>query len=109
MASAADIVVLTDEQVGELMTPAETLSVLERAYRDLGEGGAVTRPRSRTYLGTPPPGGVYQFVCMDGGSSALGYFGLRLMSHLRRYPTEGGAARAVSVRPADGKRFGGLI
>ena len=109
MESPTDIVVLTDEQVQELMTPKESLSVLEQAFRDLGTGKGVTRPRSRTYVGTRRPGAVYQFVCMDGGSSELGYFGLRLLSHLRYYPGDGGSSRAATVTSEGKKRFAGLV
>jgi alanine dehydrogenase len=104
-----EIIVLTEEHVREVMSPSEALAVLEQAYRDLGTGGAVTRPRARTYVGTGQPGGVFQFVSMDGGSSALGAFGLRLVSHLRRYTTVDGAARAETVRRPGQKRFPGLI
>ena len=56
MESPTDIVVLTDEQVQGLMTPEESLSILEKAFRYLATGKGVTRPRSRTYVGTRQPG-----------------------------------------------------
>ena len=92
MGAPDDIVVLTDEQVRELLTPEDSFAALEQAYRQLAEGRAITRPRTRTYLGTGQRGADYQFVCMDGGSSEPGYFALRLLSALRRYPTAGASA-----------------
>jgi ornithine cyclodeaminase/alanine dehydrogenase-like protein (mu-crystallin family) len=103
------IVVLGAEHVRELLAPADALAAVERAYRDLGEGGAVTRPRARTYLATEPPGRAFQFVSMEGGSTALGYFGLRMIAHLRQYSTVDGVPRAESVRQPGRKRFAGLV
>ena len=41
--------VLSNDEIGELLTMPDCLSRLEEAYRDLADGRAVTRPRSDLY------------------------------------------------------------
>jgi hypothetical protein len=109
MPVADDIIILTDEQVGQVLSPEEAFAALEQAYRDLGAGMAMNRPSSWAHVGHPDPGVVYQFVSMEGGSRRGSYFGMRLLSHLRHRPVVRGTVRVQSRRAEGERHFGGLI
>ena len=100
--------VLTNEQVADLLSPADAFGALEQAYRDLGSGRAVNRPRSWAHVSQSEPDSVYQLVTMDGGSGPGGYFGTRLLSHVLSRRRVMGPGRARSG-DGQGGRFSGLI
>ena len=61
------MIILNNEDVGELLSMENCLRHLESAYKELSEGSAVNRPRSDLYLPATTTGGVYCFKTMEGG------------------------------------------
>ena len=59
------MIILNNEDVGELLSMENCLRHLESAYKELSEGSAVNRPRSDLYLPATTTGGVYCFKTMS--------------------------------------------
>jgi alanine dehydrogenase len=70
---------IDNEIVRRLLTPAAVRRALESAYRDLASGEAVCRPRIDIRIPTRDPGKFYQWGTMEGGSTG-GYFAIRMKS-----------------------------
>jgi len=70
---------LNNDDVRRLLTPANTREALETAYRELIDGDAVCRPRVDIRIPTHTPGRFYQWGTMEGGSTS-GYFAIRMKS-----------------------------
>src|SRR5438309_4030538 len=78
---------LNNEDVRQLLTMEMTLDALERAYRGLATEETVCRPRIDIQIPTSDAARTYQWGTMEGGSSAMGYFAIRLKSDIL-YQTE---------------------
>jgi ornithine cyclodeaminase/alanine dehydrogenase-like protein (mu-crystallin family) len=72
---------IDNEIVRRVLTPAVVRGVLEAAYRDLASGEAVCRPRIDIRIPTRQPGKFYQWGSMEGGSTG-GYFAVRMKSDI---------------------------
>ncbi len=70
---------IDNEVVRRVLTPAAVRGALESAYRDLATGEAVCRPRIDIRIPTRDPGKFYQWGTMEGGSTR-GYFAIRMKS-----------------------------
>ena len=57
--------ILNNDEITQLLPMADCLSQLDAAYRDLGEGNAISRTRSDIY-GPIHDNGRYVFKTMDG-------------------------------------------
>ncbi len=56
--------ILNNQEVEQLLTMDECITAMEEAYRALGQGRAINRPRSHTYFPVPSrrhPGFNYRF------------------------------------------------
>ncbi|HZU05230.1 MAG TPA: ornithine cyclodeaminase family protein [Chloroflexota bacterium] len=100
---------LTNEDVAQVLDMAESLAALEPVYRALPAGRAVLRPQTHTYLAGPLPASSYCLKSVEGGAEALGVIALRLTSDVLRAETAGGVPRRVKVPAAPGGRFLGLV
>jgi len=78
------VLVLSAADVEALLDPVECFPAIERVYRDLGENRAVNRPRSHTFMPVEgrEDGARFLFKTIEGGSSSLGVYILRLNSEL---------------------------
>ncbi len=65
---------LTESQVTSLVSMPETIRLIEQAFRDMGEGNAVNRPRQRVRM----PNGILHV--MPAGLQKQGYFGFKYYS-----------------------------
>lgn len=103
-----EMLILSNQDVEQVLTMADCLAVLESAFQDLGHNQATNRPRSHTY--TPlEPDHFYLFKSMDGSLPRLGVHGLRLSSdHLVEY-TQNGQRRRDKVPMAPGEKYLGLV
>lgn len=72
---------IDNEIVRRVLTPAAVRRALEAAYRDLASGEAVCRPRIDIRIPTRQPGRFYQWGTMEGGSTG-GYFAIRMKSDI---------------------------
>src|SRR5256885_6098849 len=100
---------LSNEDVEQVLDMAGALAALEPVYRDLPDGRAVNRPQSQTYLPGPLPASSYCLTTVEGGAQALGVMALRITSDVLRAETLDGVTRRVKVPAAPGGRFLGLV
>ena len=70
---------IDNEVVRRVLTPAAVRQALQSAYRDLARGEAVCRPRIDIRIPTRDPEKFYQWGSMEGGSTG-GYFAIRMKS-----------------------------
>ncbi len=75
------MLLIDNDAVRAVLTPAMTIAALERAYGDLARGEAVCRPRIDIRIPTSDPARCYQWGTMEGGSTA-GYFAIRMKSDI---------------------------
>ncbi len=101
--------VLSNDDVAALLTMADCIDVLERAYRDLADGRGTDRRRSDSFVPTSSPGALYSLKSMDGIVPSLGVGAVRINSDIVRWPTKGGTARREKVPAAPGRRYVGLV
>ncbi len=73
--------ILSNDDVREVLTMRDTIEALEKAYADLVAGEAVCRPRIDNQIPTSDPEKTYQWGSMEGGSVA-GYFAIRMKSDI---------------------------
>ena len=100
---------LTNDDVEQVLDMPSALAALEPVYRDLPSGRAVNRPQSQTYLPGPLPGSSYCLKTVEGGAQSLGVMAIRLTSDVLRAETTNGVTRRVKVPAAPGGRFLGLV
>src|SRR5829696_5395408 len=93
---------LTNDDVDEILDMPGALAALEPEYRDLAHGGAVNRPQSQTYLPGPLPGSSYCLKTVEGGSEELGVMAIRLTSDVLSTESVGGVTRRIKVPAAPG-------
>ena len=75
------MLIISNEDTAQLLTMADTISVLEKAYAELAAGDAVCRPRVDIHIPTSDPEKTYQWGTMEGGSRS-GYFAIRMKSDI---------------------------
>ena len=100
---------LTNEDVEQVLAMPSSLEALEAAYRELTAGRAVLRRQSQTYLPGPLPGSSYCLKTVEGGSESLGVMAIRLTSDVLRGRQVGETFRREKVPAAPGGRFLGLV
>ncbi|HLI27780.1 MAG TPA: ornithine cyclodeaminase family protein [Chloroflexota bacterium] len=100
---------LTNEEVAQVLDMPAALAALEPLYRDVVAGRAVLRPQTQTYLPGPLPGSSYCLKTVEGGSERLGTMALRVTSDVLRAETAGGVERRIKVPAAPGGQFLGLV
>lgn len=103
-------IVLNDDDVAQVLTMKDCISVLEDAYREIALGGTVNPPRrdSLMMVGSRPDA-YYSFKIIEGGLERLGVFAQRVNSDMITYPVVDGVARRVKVPNAPGNRYVGLV
>src|SRR6202162_1878120 len=73
--------ILNNDDVGKVLTMADTIAALEKSYLDLAAKEAVCRPRIDIRIPTSDPAKNYQWGTMEGGSTS-GYFAIRMKSDI---------------------------
>jgi alanine dehydrogenase len=100
---------LSNDDVTNLLTMPETLDALEKAYIELDAGRGVNRIRSDTLTSAKGrPGGVYGLKSMDGVAPAFGVSAVRINSDIVTWPKRGNTVRREKVPAANG-RWVGLV
>src|ERR1700757_662988 len=100
--------ILNNQEITKLLTMDECLAQLGAAYRDLGDGQAISRPRSDIY-GPVHDSGRYVFKTMDGMVPRFEAAAVRLNSDVIRWGAGPGGIRKDKQRTAAGNKFVGLI
>lgn len=107
------VTVLNNAEVESLLSMDVCLEAMEAAYRDLGLGKAINRPRSHTYFPAESrrwPGFNYRFKSQEGGIENSGIWALRITSDMAGFAMlEGGVKRRKLVPAASGDRYVGLV
>ena len=101
--------ILSNDDVEKVLTMKDVIDSFEVAYRELGEGHAVSRTRSDSFTKTSRPDALYSLKSMDGIVPSLGVGAVRINSDLITWPKEGGSERRVKVPAAPGNRYVGLV
>jgi len=102
--------ILSNDDVGKLITMPECIAVLEEAYLELAEGRGVSRTRSDSI--TPTSGradALYSLKSMDGVIPKLGVGAVRINSDIVTWPKKGNNVRREKVGAAPGGRYVGLV
>jgi len=102
-------IILSNEDVDELLTMPECIEALEDAYRELAQGRGVNRTRSDTFAPTTRQDALYSLKSMDGIVPKLGVGAVRINSDILTWPTRDGNARREKVPAAPNARWVGLV
>ncbi len=99
--------IISNSDVEQVLTMADTMDALERAYADLRSREAVCRPRIDIQIPASADGRTYQWGTMEGGSMR-GYFAIRMKSDILVQENRGGipTEEKYCMRPG---RWCGLI
>jgi len=79
-------IILSNDEISELLTMSETLEVMEEAYAELDSGRAVTRRRSDIITPTDRDDATYSLKSMDGVIPKLGVGAVRINSDIVTWP-----------------------
>ena len=102
--------ILSNEEIEELLSMDELIPVLEDAYRELAEGRGGNRLRSDIITPTTlREDGLYALKSMDGVIPKFGIGAIRINSDILTFPQSGNEMRRVKVPAAPGNRYVGLV
>lgn len=102
--------ILSNDDVENLLTMPDTIGALEEAYKEMADGRGITRTRSDCIAPTShAPDAVYGLKSMDGVVPALGVGAIRINSDIVTNPVIGNTQRRVKVPAAPGNRYVGLV
>ncbi len=102
--------ILSNDDVENLLTMPDCIGALEEAYKELAFGRGITRQRSDCITPTShAPDAVYGLKSMDGVVPALGVGAIRINSDIVTNPKVGNTQRRVKVPAAPGNRYVGLV
>lgn len=93
--------------VAQVLTMADAIEVLDKAYRELVATDVVCRPRCDIQIPTKRHGHVYQWSSVEGGSTS-GYFAIRMKSDII-YEQEYAGARTQEKYCIEPGTYCGLI
>lgn len=99
---------IDNKTVEEVLTIADTLRVIEDGHRELARGELAGRPRVDIYTETRSPESFHRWGTMEGSSSGLQRFAIRMKSDVVSWPVRHGikVEDKYCVRPG---LFCGLI
>jgi len=104
------MIILTNDQISELLDMQECVEALESAYRDLGLADAVDMPRQDMLVSNRREGAVHSFKTMSGSWPRAGIAALRLNSDIVTWPPVNGVPRRVKVPVSEpGGRYNGSV
>jgi ornithine cyclodeaminase/alanine dehydrogenase-like protein (mu-crystallin family) len=101
--------VLSNDEIAELLQMPECLARLEDTYRDVGERRAINRPRADLYGPSDDPYERYVFKSMDGLLPRYGVAALRLNSDVIRWEPGPNGIRKDKQPVAPGGTWVGLV
>lgn len=75
------MLIINNADVAKVLTMADAIEVLDRAYHQLVTTDSVCKPRTDIQIPTKNEGKVYQWSSVEGGSTS-GYFAIRMKSDI---------------------------
>ena len=102
------MLVLSNEEIGKLLSIEECMAALEPMYRDVAAERVLFSPRVDNIAPNPHPDAYYAFKHMGGTWPAQAIQALRINSDVVTHPLVGGKPRRVKQPLADG-RWVGLV
>lgn len=102
------MLVLSNEDIEQLLSMEDCIDIIEQAYRDLAHGRALNSPRVDNIAPCATDGAYYAFKHMGGVWPARRIQALRINSDIVTHPTIAGKRRRVKVPSAQG-RWVGLV
>ena len=105
---------LNNEEIDQLITMKDTMEALETLYREMGEGAAVTAPRSDVHSPTlaaqSSEGPMAHYLkSMSGASPHFGTAALRFSSDIVAWRDSGGSTRREKLPMLPGNRWMGIV
>jgi len=103
---------LSDEEVGELVTVEMCLESLEPAYRELGQGLAISSPRCDIITANPKSADqepCHGLKTMTGSVSGFNVGAIRINSDVLTWPSSDHGVKRVKVPKALGHRYTGMV
>ena len=101
--------ILSNDDVGKLLTMRDCIDVLEDVYVELSAGRGVNRVRSDCLVPSGQDDALYSLKSMDGVIPKLGVGAVRIDSDIVTWPKQGNNMRRVKVPAAPGNRYVGLV
>jgi alanine dehydrogenase len=101
--------ILSNQDVEQLLTMRECMEVLEDVYVELSEGRGVNRRRSDCLVPSARDEAIYSLKSMDGVIPKLGIGAVRIDSDIVTWPRDGSNMRRVKVPAAPNGRYVGLV
>jgi ornithine cyclodeaminase/alanine dehydrogenase-like protein (mu-crystallin family) len=101
--------ILSNDDIGKLLTMPDCIDVLEVAYVELAEGRGVSRTRSDCFTPTSRQDALYSLKSMDGVIPKFGVGAVRINSDIVTWPKKGNNIRREKVPAAPGNRYVGLV
>lgn len=103
------VLMLSNDDVEQVFSVQACLDALEQAYIAQANGGAVTRPRTQTYVPLDEQDVYYCLKSMEGALEATGYMVLRITSDIISEVPVNGVPRREKLRRGPGGTYCGLI
>lgn len=103
------MLILTNEDVEQILHMPECVATLEEAYRDFGNRDAAEIPRQDVLVDNRRPEAVHAFKTMSGSWPRAGVTALRLNSDIVSWPEVNGTPRRVKLPVSDGERYNGMV
>jgi alanine dehydrogenase len=103
------VLLIGNDVTADVLRMPDVLDVLDRSYRGLADGTTLCRPRIDLRFPTGTGDQAYQWGTMEGGSSASGYYAIRMKSDVLTEVEHGGnrTQEKHCVRP--GTYFGMVL
>lgn len=101
------MLIINNADVAKVLSMADAIDVLDKAYRELVTTEAVCKPRTDIQIPTKKEGRVYQWSSVEGGSTS-GYFAIRMKSDII-YEEEYNGARTQEKYCIEPGTYCGLI
>lgn len=103
------MLLLTNNDVEQVLTMADCVDVLRRFFEEEGKGGVLTRQRTESWLPHLTSDTFYQCKTMEGGVPYIGKYVIRIDSNVTRKKQQGLSSRVEHLPFGNGSWMGVLL
>jgi alanine dehydrogenase len=103
------MLLLTNEEVQQVLTMSDCLAVLRRFFGEDANGRVLTRQRTESWLPHEQSETFYQCKTMEGGVPFLGKYAIRIDSNITQEKSTGGTIRTEHLPLVNGNWMGMLL